>query len=43
MLANLSDTQVANWVSTAVPEPATWVLWLAGAAALAALRQRARP
>ena len=43
MLANLADSQVANWVSTAVPEPASWVLWLAGAAALAGLRRRARP
>ena len=43
MLADLSDTQVANWVSTAVPEPSTWALWLAGAAALAGLRRRVRP
>ncbi len=40
MLANLSDDQMANWVSTAVPEPATGALWLAGGALLAALSRR---
>lgn len=40
MLANLSDTQMANWVSTAVPEPTTWALWLAGGLALAAAQRR---
>ena len=32
MTANLSDSQLPNWVSTPVPEPATWALWLAGGA-----------
>ena len=34
MLTDLADDQMANWVSTPVPEPATWALWLAGSAAL---------
>lgn len=36
MLANMADDQLANWVSTPVPEPATWALWLVGGAALLA-------
>ncbi len=31
-----ADLQMAQWVSTPVPEPAAWALWLAGAAALGA-------
>ncbi|MBC7729857.1 MAG: PEP-CTERM sorting domain-containing protein [Microbacteriaceae bacterium] len=31
---DLADAQVALWAS-AVPEPTTWVLWLAGAGLLA--------
>ena len=40
-----SDSQMALWVSTPVPEPASWMLWLAGggiAGAAARRRQRGR-
>ena len=40
MLADTRDNQFAQWVSTPVPEPATWVLWLSGAAILATTAKR---
>lgn len=36
MTANASDDQLAQWVSTPVPEPASWALWFLGAAVFAA-------
>jgi len=43
MAADATDAQVLNWVS-AVPEPAAWALWGAGATALLLhRRRRARP
>lgn len=36
-----ADSQLAHWVS-AVPEPATWALWLAGAALMAGKARRRR-
>jgi len=43
MATDLADNQLAHWVS-AVPEPSTWALWLAGAGLLAGTaRRRAAP
>jgi hypothetical protein len=39
MAADLADSQLAQWVS-AVPEPATWALWLLGAGVLVAAPAR---
>ncbi len=41
MADDLSDSQLARWVS-AVPEPASWALWLGGAGLLAAALRRRR-
>lgn len=41
MAGDLADTQMASWVS-AVPEPATWALWLAGAGLMAGNTARRR-
>lgn len=41
MSADQADTQVALWLPSAVPEPGTWALLLAGGVALA-MRRRAR-
>ena len=43
MAADLFDDQVALWLQSAVPEPGTWALLLAGGAALAMRRRAARP
>lgn len=40
MAANTNDNQLALWVSTPVPEPATWALWLLGASVVAAVARR---
>jgi MYXO-CTERM domain-containing protein len=42
MLGDATDNQMPSWVATPVPEPASWALWLGGAALLLAVRQRRR-
>jgi hypothetical protein len=39
MLADTLDNQVATWVTTAVPEPATWLMGLVGGLGLASVRR----
>lgn len=43
MAGDRVDDQVALWLPSAVPEPGTWALLLAGGAALAMRRRAARP
>lgn len=40
MILDTQDSQMAVWTATPVPEPATWAMWLAGAAAMTVAKRR---